>query len=86
MIDPTFSPGELHIIARMEKKLQELMTKAEYEEFTITVAKEAIMLEAKDTNDKEFADFMMSNLDAIINGELDDAIFAAEAEAGSETS
>lgn len=55
----------LHIMKRMEAKLQDLLTAEEYNQFSEEVAKEAFLVEVKDMPDGDFKSFVLENFDLI---------------------
>ena len=55
----------LHMIAKMESKLRELMGEKAYAEFAIKTAKESFMIDVTTMKDGDFKDFVLENFDEI---------------------
>jgi len=60
-----YEKSMLHIMKRMDAKLQDLLTAQEYNQFSEEVAKEAFLVEVKDMPDGDFKSFVLENFDLI---------------------
>ena len=60
-----YEKSMLHIMKRMDAKLQDLLTAEEYNQFSEAVAKEAFLVEVKDMPDGDFKSFVLENFDLI---------------------
>lgn len=60
-----YDKAMLHIMKRMDAKLQDLLTAEEYNQFSEEVAKEAFLVDVKDMPDGDFKSFVLENFDLI---------------------